>query len=1032
MSERLDAEDVKEITSRIFGAIAKIVGKYDGFIEKYVGDAIMALFGVPSAHDDDPIRAIRAAREIHELVDSISPEIEARIGRPIAMHTGINTGLVVTGEVDVERGTHGVAGDTLNLAARLSSVAREGEILVGLNTYRQAEGHFTFEVLEPKTLKGKAEPVHMYKVLAHKERPVTLHRLSGLKAELIGRKAEMTQLGEAVENLRKGTGRILSICGDAGTGKSRLVEEFKATLNLEEIQWLEGHAYAYSQNIPYFPLIDFFSRVLKIEEGDPQPRIREKVENGVATLVAGKEHLVPYIGSLYTLRYPEVEEVSPEFWKRQLQEAVQTILAALALRAPTIFCLEDLHWADPSFVELLRHCLCEIRRPAMVLCVYRPEFRLFTRQQVSGIGHLHQEIRLKDLSASEAQEMLESLLQAESIPSALRRFIQDKAEGNPFYLEELVNALIDSDTLVRDNGHWKLTRPLREAEISSTIHGVITGRLDRLAHDMKRLLQEASVIGRVFLYELLKKIAQRPQDLDRGLRDLEQLDLIRTRSLQPELEYEFKHALTQEVVYSGLLKKERRDIHERIALVMEQMFHDRLPEFYETLAFHCKQGKSLPKAVDYLMKSGEKSLKRYAVEEAHQYYHEAFELLATRSDTSRDAERLLIDLLMKWALVFYYRGDFTWLTELFRSHMELAESLADKARLGMFYAWLGFAWYCNGKMKDSYQYLCMALKIGEELDNREVIGYACCWLSWTCADLGLLDDAIVFANRAQEISRGLDTDQYLYFKSLGGLGYAYYHRGERQKALAAGQANVDYGQRHSNIRSMGMGLWVMGFSHILNGDSPSAVDCCHRAMSLTLDPLYDTGAKLVLGFAHVSSGHFQEAEESLKEVVTFTQNFGCGILGTIASVLLGVVSIAKGHMSQGLNMLQDAQRTCLEQERKCVYAQSEYTLGKVYFQMVQGEAQVSLATMVKNLGFLVKNLPFARKKAEAHFKKAIGIAEEIGAKGTLGMASLDLGLLYRATGKKDKSRACLSKARQCFEQCEIEISPPDTQQEEER
>ena len=334
MSEKLDPEEVKEIMSRIFGEIAQVVTKYEGFIEKFVGDAVMALFGVPKAHEDDPIRAIKVAREIHELVDELSPEVEKRIGQPISMHTGINTGLVVTGKVDIEKGTHGVAGDTVNLASRLSSLAKKGEILVGPDTYRQAEGHFKIESLEPTTVKGKAEPIQAYKVVSPKVKPSTVHRLSGMKADLIGRKMEVVQLCKAVETLREGKGRIFAICGEAGTGKSRLVEEFKATLDLKEIQWLEGHAYAYSQNIPYFPLIDLLNRVFQIEESDPPEKVRERIESGIERLIGKKENVGPYLASLYAISYPEVEDVSPEFWKSRLQDAVQTILSALASAHP--------------------------------------------------------------------------------------------------------------------------------------------------------------------------------------------------------------------------------------------------------------------------------------------------------------------------------------------------------------------------------------------------------------------------------------------------------------------------------------------------------------------------------------------------------------------------------------------------------------------------------------------------------------------------------------------------------------------------
>ena len=1007
MSEKLDPEEVKDITGRVFGEIAQVVTKYEGFVEKFIGDAVMALFGVPKAHEDDAVRAIRAAKEIHDLVEAMSPQLEGTVGEPLSMHTGVNTGLVVTGEVDLEKGIHGVSGDTVNLASRLSSLARSGEIFVGPETYGQAEGYFTFERLEPTTVKGKAEPVQIFKVLSPREEPSKIHRLHGLRAELIGRKAEMAQLGEAVEKLRKGTGTVFSLCGDAGTGKSRLVEEFKASLDLGEIQWREGHAYAYSQNIPYFPLIDLLNRAFQIEEGEPPEKIRGKVESGLQDLIGKKEDVVPYIGSLYALSYPEIEGVSPEFWKARLQEAIGTILAALTRRGPTVICLEDLHWADPSTIDLLRFILSEFRYPVLFLCVYRLPFSLFTGHEISGFGEFYREIKLQDLSPSESQDMMESLLKTETVPVELKRFVQEKAEGNPFYLEEVINALIESETLARDNGGWRLTRPIGESDIPSTIHGIIAARLDRLEKEMKRILQEASVIGRAFLYEILKKITEIEEEIDRCLGGLERLDLIRTRSFQPELEYVFKHAVTQEVVYDGLLRKERQDIHERTALVMEELFHERLSEFYEGLAFHFKQGRSLHKAVDYLVKSGEKSLKRYAVEESHQYFKEAYDLLMEKPDRTKEEEETLIDLLNKWSVVFYYRGDFRELADLFNAHEEVAESLDDRAKLGMFYAWLGMALYCRERFRDSHQYLSKALTIGEEIENQQVIGCACTWLTWTCGELGLLDEAITFGERTQEICRLFEADPYIYFKSLGGVGYAYWHRGDRKKGLEAGKALLEYGHRHSNIRSLVMGHWITGLSHLVDGDFPSATESFEKAAQVSADPFYFQIPRTLLGGSLVFMGQFQEAEDVLKEVLAYSEKLGAEILGTPASLYHGLFTIAKGDMSQGLEMVEEAVGTCLENERRGFYALSQYILGRVYLQIVEGAPPVSLPD-------------FATKKAEDHFNRAIEVAKEIGAKATLGTAFLDLGSLYRATGKKEKAREYISSAIRAFEQCEAQ------------
>jgi class 3 adenylate cyclase/tetratricopeptide (TPR) repeat protein len=1020
MSEKLDPEEVKEIMSQVFGAITSIVKKYDGSIEKFIGDAVVGFFGVPKTHEDDPVRAIRAAKEMHSFVEAVSPRVEQRIGRSLSMHTGINTGLVVTGQVDQSGVTTGVLGDTINLASRLSDLAKAGEILVGSVTNQLTEGHFIFERLEAVQIQGKAEAVQVYRLLSTKEKPLTLHRAFGLRAELIGRKAELAQLQEAVEKVRQGKGEIISICGDAGTGKTRLLEEFRATLDLNEIQWREGHAYAYSQNIPYFPLIDLLNRAWQIEEGDPRQMVREKVEFHIERLIGRKEDIVPYVGSLYSLSYPEIEGVSPEYWRMGLLKAVQAILSALAQSGPTVICLEDIHWADPSSLDLLRSILSEFSYPVLFICVYRLPFSLFTSHQLGALGKSYQEIRLQDLSASDSQDMMESLLKSKSMPQELRNFIQEKVEGNPFYLEEVINSLIESGTLIRDNGSWRLSRPIGESDISPTVQGVISARLDRLEKEMKRILQEASVIGRAFLYEILNKITELKEQLDHHLHRLEQFDLIRIRSFQPELEYIFKHALTQEVVYSGLLKKERQAVHERIALVMEQLFRERLSEFYETLAFHYKRGQSLHKAVDYLMKSGEKSLKRYAIEESYQYYQEAFDLLKNNPTLTEKERRLLIDLLNKWALVFYYRGDFNGLVSLFRDHEGMAESLTDKAELGMFYGWLGFSLHCSGRPKSSYEYLCKALKIGEEIEDQKLIGYTYAWLSWTCDALGHLEEALDFGQRAQDISRSFESDPYLYFKSLGGIAHAYYHTGETKKALEAGKALLDYGEIHSNIRSMVVGHGTMGLGYMADGDYHSAVECLESATRIAVDPFYSQISRTILGASYLLGNQFDKAETALEEALTYSRKFGAGSIGIQASIFMGVLLIAKGQMSQGLKLLEEGQRDCLENEWRTVYAFSELVLGKVYSQIVEGSEPISLSTIAKNIGFLIRNVPFASKKAEEHFNRAIEVAKEIGAKGTMAMAYLDLGLLYRMKGKTEQAKKCISEAVQIFEQCEAE------------
>jgi tetratricopeptide (TPR) repeat protein len=1007
--------------NRIFREIAQVVAKYEGFIEKYVGDAVMALFGVPRAHEDDPVRAIRAAREIHALVESMSPQFQERIGQSLTMHTGINTGLVVTGEVDLDEGTHRVAGDAINLTARLCSLAAGGEILVGADTYHQARGSFTFKELEPAKVKGKHELVRIYKVLSSTGEPRKIRRIHGLRAKLIGRKLEMARLAEAVEKLRQGESSVWSILGNAGTGKSRLVEEFKGTLDLEEIQWREGHSNAYSQNMPYSALIDLLNRAFLIKEGDPPGTVKKKVESSLESLIGKREDVIPYIGSLYALNYPEIERVDPEFWKIRLHQAIQVILSALVQRAPTIVCFEDIHWADPSSLDLLRSTLSEFRHPALFVLVYRPYFTLFTSHQLSTLGKSYEEIRLKDLSASEAQEMTESLLKTKTIPTDLQRFVKERVEGNPFYLEEVINSLIESNTLIRDNGTWRLARSISESGISPTIHGVISGRLDRLEKEAKRVLQEASVIGRTFHYEILKSVTDLKEQMDECLGGLEQLELIRTKSLEPELEYIFKHGLTQEVVYEGILKKERRVMHERIGLVVEKLFQERLSEFYETLAFHFKKGQSILKAVDYLMKSADKSWKMYAVEQSYRYGKEAFDLLTNKPDKSKEEEGLLIDLINHWAFAFWYTGDFRSLENLLRAHANIVESLDDRANSGMFYKWLGVVAFCRERYRNAYQYLRSAIKLGEETDNKLVIAPACSDLAFTCAELGFFEEGISFGERALEIGELLPSDQkpHFHFYPLAAMAYIYWKQGNKKKALEKAKVLLDCGQRTSNM-PLAWAHWIMGLCCLLDGDFQSAIEHSKKGIQISQFPMFSQLSKTLLGVINVYHGQFHEAEGMLREVVTYSEKFGHENIGRPANMYLGVALIGQGRMAKGLRMIEQAQGLFLKNERKYFYAMSEYILGKVYLQIVERATPMTLSTIAKNIGFLIRNVPFASKKAEYHFKKAIEVAKEVGAKAILGQAYLDLGLLHKAKGRMDQAREFFSTSIELFEQCEAE------------
>jgi len=1021
ITERLDPEEVKEIMSHVFGKITEIISGYGGFIERFIGDAVMSVFGVPQAHEDDPIRAIRAAIEIRTAVEKLSPQFESKIGHYLSVHTGINTGLVVTGEVDVQKGTHGLTGDAINLASRLEGLAEAGEIIVGPDTYSQAYNFFEFTALAPASIKGKQQPVKIYKCISAKKESSKTHRLQGLQAALTGRDREMAILNEAVERLKQGQGSIISIIGDAGTGKSRLKKEFKDALGLNGIQWREGHAYGYTQNMPYYPLINLLTRAFQIEENDSPEEIRRKLETSVALLLGENNVHTPYIGTLFSLSYPQVEKVSPEFWKDRLMESIQAILSALVDRKPTIICFEDLHWADPSFIDLFKRLAISTHRKALFICTYRPLFSLFKDSQLNELKTEYLKINLKDLAGLEAKEMLKSLLRAQKVPLKLNEVIGSKAEGNPFYIEEMINSLIESEILICENGEWKLSRDISETDIPPTIHGILTARVDRLQNQFKRVLQEASVIGRAFLHKILKTITEVDSELDKYLFDLENLDLIRTRSLAPELEYIFKHALTQEVIYSGILKKERQEIHERIAIVIERLFHDRLPEFYETLAFHFSKGLSINKAIHYLMKSGKKSLSRYSIEESHEYYKHAYEILRKRIIERHSDEEILIKLLVEWAYVLYYRGHFKEMAEIFFANIKIAESLEDKAKLGIYYSWCGWSLFNQNYINKSYPFLQKSLHIGKEIKDNFVIGYACTWLTWYYAAVGKIDDSIRHGEWAQEISKEYKSDAYLFFKSLGGLGFAYCAKGDKNRTIEIGNELIDFGNRNSNIRSLTIGYGVLGAAYHYDNDLTTAIEAYEKAVQVGVEPYYVEFIRMNLVTAYIMNGQINEAENAIDSVVKFSQGTGAWIAGTPARAFLGAVMISKGQMGSGLKQLKEGKQK-LNADGSMFYGLvCEFILAKVFSQIAEKSEPITLWEIAKNIGFLAKYIFIASKKAERHYKNVIKISEKFGAKSIMGGACLDLGIFYMTKKQKDMANDYLYKATILLKECGSDV-----------
>lgn len=1018
LAERLDPEELKEITCRLYAQIATVIERYDGFIEKFVGDAVLAIFGTPHTHEDDPLRAIRAAREIHRCVNSLGAYQES--GGPLVMHSGISTGLVVTGDVQFSRGIHGSSGQPLNLASRLSSKARPGEILVDHDTYLLAQGFYHFHSCPPLALKGFPHPLKTYRVLGARSRPVTVRRLSGRRCRMVGRQPQMEILEDAVKGLLAGEGRVVGLCGPAGCGKSRLVTEFKARLDPVCVRWYEGYAFACTQSISYAPVIELLQRAFGIEDHDPPDAVREKIVTAVAGLLVpeGRDEITPFLGGLFSLDFPEAAGVSPDFWQSRLHTAVLAVLTAFARRGPTVICLEDLHWADPSTFELLRLIFNKIREPVLFLGVYRPQGRPPFMDAIGDGGLKTVEIDLPLLSDGEIREMLESLLAVESVPPELQRLLQTKVDGNPFYLEELLNWMVETGALIPVEGQWQLASGDVGGTVPPTIHAVLGSRLDRLNPAAKAVAQCAAVMGRNFLFPILKKSLDQGGRLEESLQQLQQLDLVRLQPGQPDREYQFKHALVQEAVYNGMLRRERQWLHSRIGRIMETHYQGRTVDVCETLALHFSRGRVTDKAFAYQLQAAEKSLRRYALDAAHGYFRDALALLEENADQFADVKVRKVDLICRWAVAHYYEGAFDRLTTLLQTYLPLAESLSDPVRMGTFHGWLGFALFWQGRdLEASRSFLLKALALGEKTGDPLLTGYACAFLSKTCAELGALASGARYVAQARQAVVRFPADDFLAMNYLSGRGYVGWFQGDSRTVADSGRQLLAYGRERSHLRLRIVGHLLCGVAAYMTGDVEAGAARIRESLAESEDPYYDHYGKTLLGMFSIHSGEYGTAVTLLEEVMAFSRRMNFDYLKTVARLFLGVAYAAQGAPQRGLVQIENACRLFRQQGRRIFLAMAELVLGNLFLSLLEkGEDRSGRATPGR-MGFWLRHRLQAPARARRHLREAIGIAEETGARAILGQAYLAMARLCRWDGHPNSARDYARMGIHLLEQC---------------
>lgn len=651
----LDPEEARRLIDPALQLMMDAVHRYEGYVAQSLGDGVFALFGAPIAHEDHPQRALYAALRMQEEMRQYADRVRLQHGASLVLRVGLNTGEVVVRSIrkDDLHTDYIPVGHAINLAARMEQMAAPGSILITEYTRQLIEGYFDLNALGAAEIKGVEEPLTVCEVLGvgplRTRLQVSARR--GL-TRFVGRQSEMDHLQRALDYAKQGHGQIVGVMGEPGVGKSRLFHEFvgaqralpshaRDCLILETFSAPLGKAY------PSLPLIDLLKNYFQFGPHDDERRRSEKITGRLLTLDRSLEDALPYLCFLLGVAEPTspLQQMDPQSRRQRTLEAVKRLLIRESLNQPLIVIVEDLHWLDAetqAFLQLLSDSLPPAR--VLLLVNYRPEYQ----HAWNGKTYFSQ-LRLDPLGQEQAEEMLTALLGEharslhESSLQDLKRFILDKTEGNPFFMEEIVQALVEQGVLARGEVRAALQKQaLADLRLPTTVQGVLAARIDRLPSDEKALLQILAVIGKEFSLSLLKHVADQPEDdLLHQLSHLQISEFIYERPVFPDIEYTFKHALTQEVAYSSVLQERRTALHERIAQATERLYSQTLDEHYNELAHHYSRSGNTLKAVNYLQRAGQQAAQHSLHEEAVTHFTTALGLLQSLSDAPERAQQEL-------------------------------------------------------------------------------------------------------------------------------------------------------------------------------------------------------------------------------------------------------------------------------------------------------------------------------------------------------------------------------------------------------
>jgi class 3 adenylate cyclase/predicted ATPase len=1042
--EGLDPEEARSIIDPALQVMMDAVHRYDGYVAQALGDGILALFGAPIAHEDHPQRALYAALRMQEEMRRYADSLREKGYSPLLMRVGVNTGEVVVRSIRKEdlHTDYVPVGHSINLAARMEQLTAPGSILVMEQTHKLSAGYFEFKALGKTLIKGVEEPLHVYEVLGAGPLRTRLQMATrrGL-TRFVGRHREMDQLQQTLGQAKAGQGQIVGVMGEPGLGKSRLFYEFKLG-SPSGCLVLEAYSVSYGKASPYLPVIELLKAYFQIQPQDEERQQKERVTGKVLTLDRSLENTLPYLFTLLGIddQQANLRQMDAQIRRRRTFDALKRLFLRESLNQPLVLIFEDLHWIDSEtqgFLDVLAESVASAR--ILLLVNYRPEYH-----QEWGQKTYYTQLRLAPFGKEEAEEFLTVLLGENRSPlpgwerpvlspvegdrvrvmksdlQALKRLILEKTEGTPFFMEEVVQELFEQGVLVRDGVETRCSAPLpTDLRLPPTVQGILAARIDRLAPEEKALLQHLAVIGREFPLSLVKHVVILPEDeLYRLLSSLQRKEFLYEQPAFPEVEYTFKHALTQEVAYNSVLHERRKALHERIAQAMEALYSKKFDEHYSELAHHYSRSGNTEQTVHYLGLAAEQALCRSAYSEAVAQLTTAVEALKTLPETpARLQKELPLQISLAATLQIIKGPGAPEVIPIYIRARELREQFGETSQSFSILRGLWQLHTTRAEVRAGREVGEQLLRLAQEVQDPDLLLDAHRALGETLFFLG----EYVLAREHFEAGAALSGGQQpqgLVFRGASSVGCrgrnarTLWPLGYPDQALAWSQTALTLASTVSDPLSMAYAYYDAFAVHHLRRESQAVREYSEQLTALAQEhdlAFHVTTGILGCGLALIDQGQIEEGIRQMQQGLSALQQLsGAKLPWIVWSAPLAEAYGKIGQVEEGKRLISYA-LTMTNQTGARVYEAELYRLrGELTLRQFQ----------VPSSKFKVDNPQSAfrdpQSEAEACFLKAIDIAQKQQAKSLELRATMSLARLWQQQDKTAEAHHMLSELYHWF------------------